>query len=303
MAVGNIIMIGGKPYQRGSAEMNAAIEAENLQKAGAQGIAAGTKTGSAAQAERGFQDPRVLARTIELERQADEDRILAQQRQRTQQSDRSNNSSSLRALYESMSSGQTPPAPVGGGGAPATIQPFPTAPPSAVGLSSAVAPIAAIDTSAAQRAEFGRAKDQVGQASQGALTGLRSALAGRGMLGSGVEGRQTARVATSGLGELGDVSRQQAITGAETAQRTAEQNRAGDITQREQDISATTAANSLAGENERARYSGAIEQRGQDIGAQKAANDLQMQSYLATMAQRGDVLKGLIAALSSGSSY
>lgn len=98
------------------------------------------------------------------------------------------------------------------------------------------APIQAVDTSGAQAAAFARAKDQVGQTSAGALAGLRSAMGGRGMLGSGAESRGTANVINQGMGELGDVSREQAIDSADQAQRTAEFNYSGGVQQRGQDI-------------------------------------------------------------------
>lgn len=96
--------------------------------------------------------------------------------------------------------------------------------------------IAAPDFSEANRAAFARAKDQVGQTARGALTGLQSSMAGRGMLGSGLEGRGTAAVVNKGQQELGDVSRGQAIHDAEASQKAMELSYQGGITQREQDI-------------------------------------------------------------------
>jgi hypothetical protein len=101
---------------------------------------------------------------------------------------------------------------------------------------SQVSRVAAPDLTAAQNAAFARAKDREGQMATGALTGLRSALGGRGLLGSGAEFRGTANVANKALGNLGEVNREQAIQGANAATRAAEMGYQGDIQQRGQDI-------------------------------------------------------------------
>lgn len=136
---------------------------------------------------------------------------------------------------------------------------------------SPVAPVAPVDTSAAQSAAFARAKDKVGQTSSGALAGLRSSLGGRGMLGSGAESRGTASVINRGQGELGDVARSQAMTEADLAQKTATTNYEGGITQRGQDTGAAVAT------------------RGQDIGRYESDADR------AASTQRGnlDAILGL----------
>ncbi len=166
-----------------------------------------------------------------------------------------------------------------------------------------MAQVGPVDTTAAQGAAFGRAKDTVGQVSQGALTGLRSALAGRGMLGSGAESRGTAAVVNRGQGELGDVARQQAIESAGLAERQGNVNYQGGIAQRGQDISAQQAREAQLAETARAGYSGAIAQRGQDIQAQQDAAQRNQQLALQTAAQRAAALQGLLGALTNGSSY
>ncbi len=161
-----------------------------------------------------------------------------------------------------------------------------------------------VDTTAAQDAAFAHAKDQVGLETSGALTGLRSALGGRGMLGSGLEERGTAAVANRGQGELGDTSRQAAITAADLANKNATTNFEGGITERGQTLSAEEAANTLAGENTRAGYAGQIAQRGQDITAQSERDRLAMEQAQLIAGQRNQVLSGLMSALSpSGASY
>lgn len=183
---------------------------------------------------------------------------------------------------------------------------MPTAPTTAVGSggaggTSTPAHLAPVDTSAAEAASFNRAKDQVGQESAGALTGLRSALGGRGMLGSGLEERGTAAAATSAAGELGDVSRQQAVTRADEAQKNATTNFQGDVTQRGQDFQKEEAGNSLAGNLAMAGYSGQITQRGQDITNANAQKALEIEQAQLGAQQRSTALAGLEAALKTTS--
>lgn len=210
----------------------------------------------------------------------------------------------------SSSSGSTTSSSSGSGsGLPGTVQ-FPGVSPSMAGLTAAAGSggtggaggtgysrLAPVDTSAAESAAFAHAKDQVGQTASGALTGLRSALGSRGMLGSGLESRGTAAAAVGAAGQLGEVSRQQAITRANEAQKEATTNFEGNITERGQDFAREEAANTLAGENSRAAYSGAIAQRGQDIQAANAAKALELEQAQLASQQRSTALSGLKAAL------
>jgi hypothetical protein len=145
-----------------------------------------------------------------------------------------------------------------------------------------------VDTRAAESAAFGRAKDTVGQTSQGALSGLRSALGGRGMLGSGAEMRTTANVFNKGQQQLGDVSRGQAIKSADLAQTNALANQQSELAQRSQGLT-------QRGQD--------ISQRGQDIDAQTSANNLAAQIAQANAQARQSTLNGLLSALSKGGSY
>lgn len=181
----------------------------------------------------------------------------------------------------SAAAGATMPSSVSGGGGTSTSHPQ----------------LAPVDTSAAQAATFARAKDQVGQTASGALTGLRSALGGRGMLGSGLEERGTAAAATSAAGELGDVSRQAAITKAGLDNQNATTNFQGAITERGQDFAKEEAANSLAGDLAKTTYAGQIQQRGQDIQAINAAKALEIEQAQLGAQQRSTALAGLTAAL------
>ena len=128
------------------------------------------------------------------------------------------------------------------------------------------------DTTAANAAAFAQAKDSVGEQMRGALTGLSGAMAGRGLAGSGFEGAGQSQVIQQGQGQLGDVSRQQAVTNADLAQKTAEENQAADVTQRGQTI----------GENEAAQNS-LVSQRGQTMQARQAAADLALKRQQAEM--------------------
>jgi hypothetical protein len=176
--------------------------------------------------------------------------------------------SALKGLIASMTANT-------GGGNPAPYQPIqPSAP------TANIPHIQPVDLLPAQRAAFARAKDQVGEAGQGALAGLRSSLAGRGMLGSGGEFRGTANVANKGLGELGDVSREQAINEVGVRTDEAKTNYGGDLTQRGQDINHQEAADALS-----------VQQ--QQFGARLAHEQAQ-----AGAAKQQSAIQGLLAALS-----
>jgi len=179
-----------------------------------------------------------------------------------------------------------------------------------------IKPIADINTDEAQAAAFGRAKDQAGLVARSALTGLSGAMAGRGTVGSGVEGRGQQSIINAGQQNLGDVVRQQAMTKADLAQQTAEANYSGGIAQRGQDLSNLQSQNqnvlaargqdiSQRGQDinqlsdQQARdlaiaqtgYQGGISQRGQDLSQQEALAALQAQQastqYQGGISQRG----------------
>lgn len=115
-----------------------------------------------------------------------------------------------------------------------------------VGGGGYVAPIQMADTSAANAAAYAKAKDQVGQSSRSAIDSLRDVLGATGQLGGGAEAQATRDIVSSAAGDLGQVSRDQAQTGAELAQRTAEMGYQGALTQRGQDIAAQEANARLA---------------------------------------------------------
>lgn len=130
--------------------------------------------------------------------------------------------------------------------------------------------VEAPDNSAAMAAQFARAKDQAGQMAQSALQGLRGALGGRGLLGSGAEFKGTERIASQGLGQLGDLNREQTIQNANQAADFAKLGYQGDITQRGQDIQNQQYANNLASQMAMANFQGQLTQRGQNIDMAQA---------------------------------
>ena len=193
--------------------------------------------------------------------------------------------SGLSGLMSALTSGMTGAGAI----APPTLNTGAPAPVStATKSTAAVDPVAPVDMTAANAAVFGAAKDQVGQETSGALTGLRSALGGRGMLGSGAESRGTAATINTGQGELGAATRQNAMTDAAAQQQTAQGNQTAAVTQRGQDFSANAAAEEAA-----------LTARGQDITAQNDANQTQLEKYAQEQSTRQTSLQGLISALTA----
>jgi hypothetical protein len=196
---------------------------------------------------------------------------------------------------------QTPPP------SPASVGPY-----TAQAQPMAPARINTPDQTAANAAIFARAKDQVGQTTSGALTGLAGAMAGRGILGSGVEGRGQQNIVTSGQENLGNVSRENAIQNAAIAEQNALAGYQGDVTQRQQDIGLeqSNAANVLGARGQdttlaeanaanqlgaRGQTLGtATTERGQNISLAEQQSQLQLQKQLASQ----QALTGLLGAYS-----
>lgn len=179
--------------------------------------------------------------------------------------------------YGSISGGSAPPPEayggVGGGSVPSFSLPPEAAP-------APAATISAPDTSAAQAAIFARAKDKVGLETAGSLTALRSALAGRGLLGGGREVRGTSNVLTAGQQQLGDTTREGAIQEATRMNDFAKLGYQGAIEQRGQDITTSEGAANRALQAATTNYTGQITQRGQDVSGSEA-------DYSGRVAQRG----------------
>lgn len=80
------------------------------------------------------------------------------------------------------------------------------------------------DLAEKHRMAFGRAKDRAGKVGRASLTSLRENLAGRGVLGSGIEGAGTAELSGDIAGNLSDVVTEQASEEAGAATHAANQN-------------------------------------------------------------------------------
>jgi hypothetical protein len=78
------------------------------------------------------------------------------------------------------------------------------------------------------------------------------------MLGSGIEGGETARIVGQAAGGLGDVSREQAIQEANRQNRFAEIGYQGDITQRGQDLSLEQQRRALEAQRQAAAQEGLL---------------------------------------------
>lgn len=141
-------------------------------------------------------------------------------------------------------------------------------------ISTTAAPtIQAPSSAAMDSANFSRAKDQVGNTANAAIQGLQRAMEARGIApGSSIEAAQLGSIYDQGLGQLADVSRQNAITDTQTATDLAKANLSAAVTERGQDIGANTAANQAA-----------LEARGQDIGANEFSTTNQRESLAALL--------------------
>lgn len=89
---------------------------------------------------------------------------------------------------------------------------------------------------ASESAAFGRAKDRAGLVARGSLDSAQDVLAGRGLLGSGLESKAYQDVIGKGATDLTDVVRQQAVDSVDRAERRADTEYGGAITQRGQNM-------------------------------------------------------------------
>jgi hypothetical protein len=100
-----------------------------------------------------------------------------------------------------------------------------------------IKPMTAADRSGAEGAAFGRAKDRIGQATQGLMKSVNSSYSRRGLAGSGLEADAMSGALDQGAGQTGEVIRDQAIEGLRRQSQVDDANYAGNIQQRGQDIS------------------------------------------------------------------
>lgn len=280
--VGNKQIIGGELYDQYTPQWYEAMDQDKIRRAKATGtaIGAGTKAGYDAMGN---------------------------------PADTSSSSGSGALGGLGFAAGRGLPPRIGAGGGGGGLPGYETFDTGGGGGSSAAAPRAQIDVakqSAANAATFGRAKDQVGQTGAGALTGLRSALASRGMLGGQGEYRGTSAVANRGQGELGEVSRSMAEHDADTSNQFALANLGADVTQRGQDLSTGTARRgqnmdyTLGGRGQDITQRGQdITQRGQDIQFAESEAQLKMTKSLQEAADRQKILQGIMGAINGSTLY
>lgn len=127
------------------------------------------------------------------------------------------------------------------------------------------------DQTAATAARFATAKDKVGQIGRASIDALRGELGATGGLGGGAEVQGVRDVVQSGAGELGQVSRDEAIKQADLGADFAKTRYSGSIAQRGQDVSAREAEARLAQEKELAQSRMSFEQQ-----QQKSSQQLQL---------------------------
>lgn len=96
------------------------------------------------------------------------------------------------------------------------------------------------DSSAAEAAAFGRAKDRIGKIGGGAMQSLTRMMGRRGLGGSGIEGKAIGQSVEGLRGELGDVVRDQTIEGLKRDWQVEDRNYAGDLGQRSNDMGFAT---------------------------------------------------------------
>ena len=152
--------------------------------------------------------------------------------------------------------------------------------------------IGPIDTSASDRATFGRAKDVAGQTGRASLDSLRAVLGETGQLGGGAESQGVRDVVENAAGQVGEVNREQAIQGSKRAFETAQANQAAGIAQRGQNITS------------------AVAQRGQDVQAQEAQArlaqqqaNIQFQQQMSAGNRQLELLKMVLGQMNSAYSY
>ncbi len=156
------------------------------------------------------------------------------------------------------------------------------------------------DMTKSNAASFARAKDQVGQVSRASLDSLSGEFGAQGMAGGGGQMQSIQNTIQSGAGELGDVSREQAVFDASQKADFAKMGYEGDITQRGQDITQRgqdigqheSAANRTAN-YDLTGYQGGITQRGQDISREEAQARLAMEQRNAEYQRYSLMLQGL----------
>jgi hypothetical protein len=129
------------------------------------------------------------------------------------------------------------------------------------GLSGGASPNVTLDQGAidsGDAAAYSRAKDQVGQSTQGLMKSLQNQFAGRGLRGSSIEGNAVGSALESQAGQLADVSRGQAMQGSQRATDLAKTRYAGDIQMRGQDMDAESQMRSIEANSQQSKLSSVL---------------------------------------------
>lgn len=106
--------------------------------------------------------------------------------------------------------------------------------------------IAPIDMTASNAATFANAKDQAGQEARASLSSLQGILGETGQMGGGASTQAARDVTENALGQLGAVTRQNAVTNAGQNLDVAKTNQATQLAERGQNIAAQEAQARLA---------------------------------------------------------
>lgn len=112
------------------------------------------------------------------------------------------------------------------------------------------------DRTAAEQAEFGRAKERIGQIGGGAMAALKDRSTAGGRANSGLEAKDAREITGQTQSALGDVVRDQALDAMARHDQIDDRNLNAGLTQRGQDLGVRSGD-----------YQGAIQQRGQDYNA------------------------------------
>lgn len=109
------------------------------------------------------------------------------------------------------------------------------------GGTSTIPGVAPIDMTASNDATFANAKDQAGQTARSEIDSMNGLLGATNALGGGAQAQGTRDIVENAAGAVGDVTRQNAVTTAQSNADIAKTNQAAAITQRGQDIAAQQA--------------------------------------------------------------
>lgn len=200
---GNQQIIGGQTYQMYTPAWYAAQKANEVGTASTAGTAAGTEAGSALTAL----------------------------------------SPSLQGLLSATSgtgsaTGGTGSVGVGGAGTAGVLSSATGTPGSG---DTSIPGIAPIDMTASNDSTFANAKDQAGETARSEIDSMNGLFGATNALGGGAQAQGTRDIVENAAGAVGDVTRQNAVTTAQSNADIAKTNQAAAITQRGQDIAAQQA--------------------------------------------------------------